>query len=233
MGEPGVPPMRATLGACVASSSCSLRSRSSRSAAPTTTPTRAAIRLKRRLRPTSLRRSRLRLPATAAEPELFTRADLPKLALRPSDAPSGMRYTRAESGHKVLADVGIALDTQVNELRALQFRAVYDAIFDTPTADLRLAARLWLFRQPGGASRWLERTRANSVAVALEPIQAPSLADGSWAARGSVGGSDVITHAFRSGNLVVVMTFSTQRRPLSEADALATAQRAVSRARTG
>jgi hypothetical protein len=171
--------------------------------------------------------------ATAAEPELFTRADLPKLALRPSDAPSGMRYTRAESGHKVLADVGIALDTQVNELRALQFRAVYDAIFDTPTADLRLAARLWLFRQPGGASRWLERTRANSVAVALEPIQAPSLADGSWAARGSVGGSDVITHAFRSGNLVVVMTFSTQRRPLSEADALATAQRAVSRARTG
>lgn len=171
--------------------------------------------------------------ATVTEPErLFTRADLPKLALRPSDAPSGMRYTKAESGHKALADVGIALDTQINELRQLQFRAVYDAIFDTPSADLRLASRMWLFRQAQGASRWLERTRANSFAVALEPIQAPSLADGSWAARGSVGGSDVITHAFRSGNLVVVVTFSTQRRPLSEADALATAQRAVRRART-
>jgi hypothetical protein len=172
--------------------------------------------------------------ATVTEPErLFTRADLPKLALRPSDAPNGMRYTKQESGHKALADVGIALNTQINELRALQFRAVYDAIFDTPAADLRLAARLWLFRQAGGASRWLERTRANSFAVALEPIQAPSLADGSWAARGNVGGSDVITHAFRSGNLVVIMTFSTQRRPLSEADALAAAQRAASRARAG
>jgi hypothetical protein len=172
--------------------------------------------------------------ATVTEPEqLFTRADLPKLALRPSDAPNGMRYTKQESGHKALADVGIALDTQINELRALQFRAVYDAVFDTPASDLRLAARLWLFKQTGGASRWLERTRANSFAVALEPIQAPSLADGSWAARGNVGGNDVITHAFRSGNLVVVMTFSTQRRPLSEADALAAAQRAASRARAG
>jgi hypothetical protein len=169
--------------------------------------------------------------ATVTEPErLFTRADLPNLALRPSDAPNGMRYTRQESGHKALADVGIALDTQVNELRALQFRAVYDSVFDTPAADLRLASRMWLFRRAGGANQWLERTRANSFAVALEPIQAPSLADGSWAARGNVGGSDVITHAFRSGNLVVVMTFSTQRRPLSEADALAAARRAVSRA---
>jgi hypothetical protein len=169
-------------------------------------------------------------PAPSEPEQLFTRADLPRLALRPTDAPNGMRYTRQESGHKALADVGIALDTQVNELRALQFRAVYDAVFDTPAADLRLASRMWLFRRAGGASRWLERTRANSFAVALEPIQAPSLADGSWAARGNVGGSDVITHAFRSGNLVVVMTFSTQRRPLSESDALAAARRAVSRA---
>jgi hypothetical protein len=170
--------------------------------------------------------------ATVTEPErLFTRADLPNLALRPSDAPNGMRYTRQESGHKGLADVGIALDTQINELRSLQFRAVYDAVFDTPNAEIRLASRMWLFRRVQGASQWLERTRANSYAVALEPIQAPALADGSWAARGNLGGSDVITHAFRSGNLVVVVTFSTQRRPLSEADALAATQRAVRRAR--
>jgi hypothetical protein len=171
--------------------------------------------------------------ATVAEPEqLFTRSDLPRLALRPSDAPSGMRYTRQESGHKALADVGIALQTQVRELRSLQFRAVYDATFDTPAADMRLAARMWLFRQAGGANEWLERTRANAFAVALEPIQAPSLADGSWAVRGNVGGSDVITHAFRRGNLVVVVTFSTQGRTLSEADALAAARRAVNRARS-
>jgi hypothetical protein len=169
--------------------------------------------------------------ATTVEPEqLFTRADLPRLALRPSDAPSGMRYTKQESGHKQLGEVGIALDTQINELRSLQFRAVYDATFDTPAADLRLASRMWLFRRAQGASQWLERTQANAFAVALQPIQAPLLADGSWAARGNVGGSDVITHAFRSGNVVVVVTFSTHRRPLSEADALATTQRAVRRA---
>jgi hypothetical protein len=170
--------------------------------------------------------------ATTAEPDqLFTRSDLPRLALRPSDAPNGMRYTRRESGHKQLAEVGIALDTQIRELRSLQFSAVYDAIFDTPAADLRLASRMWLFRRAQGATRWLERTRANSFAVQLQPIQAPLLADGSWAARGNVGGSDVITHAFRSGNLVVIVTFSTQRRTLSEADALAATQRAVRRAR--
>jgi hypothetical protein len=169
--------------------------------------------------------------ATTEEPErLFTRADLPKLALRPSDAPNGMRYTKQESGHKQLEEVGIALNTQINELRSLQFRAVYDAIFDTPSADLRLAARMWLFRRVQGATQWLERTRANSFAVQLQPIQAPVLADDSWAARGNVGGSDVITHAFRTGNLVVVVTFSTQRRALSEADALAATQRAVRRA---
>jgi hypothetical protein len=169
--------------------------------------------------------------ATAAEPEqLFTRADLPRVALRPSDAPSGMRYTRQESGHKQLAEVGIALNTQVRELRSLQFRAVYDSIFDTPNSEIRLASRMWLFRRVQGASQWLERTRANSYAVQLQPIQAPALADGSWAARGNLGGSDVITHAFRSGNLVVVVTFSTQRRPLSEADALAATQRAARRA---
>jgi hypothetical protein len=171
-------------------------------------------------------------PTAPPEPQLFTRADLPRLALRPSDAPRGMKYTKRESGHKALFDVGIALDTQVKELRDLDFRAVYDAVFDTPKDDIRLATRLWLFRQESGANRWLERTRANSFAVQLQPIQSPPLADGSWAARGNVGGNDVITHAFRSGNVVVLVTYSTQTRPLSEVDALATTRLAVRRANT-
>src|SRR5687767_9903757 len=86
----------------------------------------------------------LSLPATTTAPSAeqgptYTRAQLPRLALQPSDAPSGMRYTRAESGRKTLFEVGIALDTQTRELRSLGFRAVYDAIFDRPNADLRLA----------------------------------------------------------------------------------------------
>jgi hypothetical protein len=169
-------------------------------------------------------------PTAPLNPHLFTRADLPRLALRPADAPQGMRYTRRESGHKELFDVGIALDTQIKELRDLDFRAVYDAVFDTPRDDVRLATRLWLFKQESGANQWLERTRANSFAVQLQPIQSPPLADGSWAARGNVGGNDVITHAFRSGNVVVLVTYSTQTKPLSEVDALATTRLAVRRA---
>jgi hypothetical protein len=165
----------------------------------------------------------------AEQGRIYTRSQLPKLALQPSDAPKGMRYTKAESGRKTLFDVGVALNTQIKELRGMGFRAVYDAIFDSTRSDLRLATRTWLFGRPSGAERWLERTRGNSFAVALEPVQAPPLADGSWAARGNVGGSDIISHAFRAGNVVVLVTFSTQRVRLSEAEALAAARRAVTR----
>jgi hypothetical protein len=176
------------------------------------------------------------LPATTTTPSteqgrIYTRLELPRLALQPSDAPSGMRYTRAESGRKTLFEVGVALDTQTRELRRLGFRAVYDAIFDSTKSDLRLASRTWLFRASSGAERWLERTRGNSFAVALQPVQAPRLADGSWAARGNVGGSDIISHAFRARNVVVLVTFSTQSARLSEADALAAARKAVTRIR--
>jgi hypothetical protein len=175
------------------------------------------------------------LPATttpsAEEGRVYTRAELPRLALQPSDAPSGMRYTRAESGRKTLLEVGIALNTQTRELRSLGFRAVYDAIFDSTKSDLRLASRTWLFQRASGAERWLERTRGNSFAVALQPVQAPRLADGSWAARGNLGGSDVISFAFRARNVVVLVTFSTQTVKLSEADALAAARKAVTRVR--
>jgi hypothetical protein len=167
-------------------------------------------------------------PATE-QGRIYTRSELPRLALQPSDAPKDMRYTRAESGRKTLLEVGVALNTQIRELRGMGFRAVYDAIFDATKSDLRLATRTWLFRRPSGAERWLERTRGNSFAVALEPVQAPPLADGSWAARGNVGGSDIISHAFRAGNVVVLVTFSTQRVQLSEAEALAAARRAVTR----
>jgi hypothetical protein len=39
----------------------------------------------------------------------------------------------------------------------------------------------------------------------------------------------VISHAFRAGNLVVVVSYSTQSVTLSEADVLATAKKAVAR----
>jgi hypothetical protein len=142
-----------------------------------------------------------------------------------------MRYSRAESGRKTLDEIGVLLDTQTNELRALGYRAVYDSIFDATKSDLRLASRVWLFEETRGAERWLARTESNSLAVALQPISAPRLADDSWAAGGNLNGNDLITYAFRSGNVVVVQTLSTQSQRLAHADALAAAQKAATRVR--
>jgi hypothetical protein len=171
-------------------------------------------------------------PATPTAPgPKFTPDQLSRLALQPSDAPRGMRYSRAESGRKTLDEIGVLLDTQTNELRALGYRAVYDSIFDATKSDLRLASRVWLFEETRGAERWLARTESNSLAVALQPISAPRLADDSWAAGGNLNGNDLITYAFRSGNVVVVQTLSTQSQRLAHADALAAAQKAATRVR--
>lgn len=170
-------------------------------------------------------------PASTAPSRLFAKKDLGRLALQPSDAPFGMRYTKAESGARTLLDVGIVLDEQVAQIRELGFRGAYDVIFDSTTIDLRLATRLWLFDKPNGAKRWLQKSRDDSILFQLEPIRAPRLAEESWAAGGAVGGSAVISHAFRAGNLVVVVSYLTQSRELSESDALAAAQKAAGRVR--
>jgi hypothetical protein len=180
--------------------------------------------------PTTTRSPTQTTPAAEpTEPERrYTRRELPRIALQPSDAPRGMRYTKAESGPKTLEEIGILLNTQTRELRSLGYRAVYDSIFDSRNA--RLASRIWLFKEPQGAERWLASTESQSLAVQLQPLSAPPLADGSWAAGGNLNGNDVITHAFRTGNVVVVMTLSTQTARLSPSDALAAARKAASRA---
>jgi hypothetical protein len=143
-----------------------------------------------------------------------------------------MRYTKAESGPRTLFDVGIILDEQVAQIRKLGFRGAYEVIFDSTTIDLRLATRLWLFDKPAGAKRWLAKSKDDSILFQLQPLDAPQLGDESWAAGGAVGGSAVISHAFRSGNLVVVVSYLTQSRELSESDALAAAQKAAARVKS-
>lgn len=170
-------------------------------------------------------------PAASTSDRVYAKKDLPKLALQPADAPMGMRYTKVESGPKTFFDVGFILDDQIAEVEALKLRGIYDAIFDSTTTDMRLATRLWLFAEPAGAKRWLEKSESDATLYAFEPIDAPALADGSWAARGNVNGSDVISHAFRAGNVVVVVTFSTQSLKLSPPEALAAAEKAVERIR--
>jgi hypothetical protein len=162
---------------------------------------------------------------------VYARAELPRLALQPNDAPAGMRYTKVESGPKTFDEVGLLLDADIAEVRSLGLHAIYDVIFDSKRSDVRLASRLWLFRKAAGARSWLAKTENDAATFQFQRLAAPRLADGSWAARGNAVGSEVITHAFRAGNVVVVVSFSTQSRTLSESDALAATRKALTRVR--
>jgi hypothetical protein len=166
----------------------------------------------------------------AAETRHFTKAELPKLALQPSDAPAGMRHTKVESGPQTLLDVGIVLDDQVAQIRGMGIRGIYDAIFDSKTTDVRLASRIWLFAEVDGAERWFEKSRSETELYGFEQITAPRLGQDSWAARGNVGAL-VVSFAFRTSNVVVVTTYSTQSQELSDSDAIAAAQKAEARLR--
>jgi hypothetical protein len=158
----------------------------------------------------------------------FTKAQLPKLALQPGDAPPGMRYTRAASGRMSLDDVGFILPKQIADVRALNLKGIYDSTFDAKSGDLRLASRLWLFGDADGAEHWLDKTESDSQQYGFEPLTSPDLGDDSWAARGNLA-AEVVTYAFRMGNLVVVTSYTTQGAQLSESAALAAAQKAAQR----
>jgi hypothetical protein len=158
----------------------------------------------------------------------FTRAQLPKLALQPSDAPTGMSYTREASGRMSLADVGFILPKQVAEVQSLGLKGIFDSTFDTKRGNLRLASRLWLFADAAGAKHWLDKTESDSQQFGFEPLTAPDLGDDSWAASGNLA-AEIITYAFRTGNLVVVTSYSTETEKPSESAALAAAEKAATR----
>jgi hypothetical protein len=167
---------------------------------------------------------------SSGETKHFTKAQLPKLALQPSDAPAGMRYTKEASGRMSLADVGFILDKQIAEVRSLGLKGIYDATFDAKSRskDLRLASRLWLFADADAARQWLDKTERESEQYAFQPLTTPDLGDDSWAARGNLA-AEVVTYAFREGNLVVVTSYTTQTEKLSESAALAAAEKAADR----
>jgi hypothetical protein len=177
-------------------------------------------------------------PAQGTTPEQtpaghrFEKDELPQIILQPSDAPPGMTYTKQESGAKTLDDLGFVLKADIAEIRALNIRGVQDAIFDSSSGRSRLSTRVWLFAQPKGADAWLEKSKNDATAFALEPAESPSLGDDSWAARGVLNGINVLTYAFRSGNAVVVVSMIVaEANESSDSTALAAAQKAADRAR--
>ena len=160
----------------------------------------------------------------------FTKNQLPKLALQPSDAPKGMRYTKEASGRQSLADVGFIVPSQINQVKNLNLKGIYDATYDSKKAnsDLRLASRLWLFADEDGARRWLDKTQRDAESFAFEALETPRLGDDAWGGYGNLA-AQVVTYAFRKGNLVVVTSYSSQSETLSQKDALAAAEKASRR----
>lgn len=158
----------------------------------------------------------------------FTKEQLPKLALQPSDAPAGMHYVREASGRMSLADVGFLLPSQTKPLRKYKIKGIFDSTFDAKKTDLRLASRVWLFADADGAQRWLEKTQQDAQQYAFQPLQAPRLGDASWGGYGNLA-AQVVTYAFREGNVVVVTSYSTQTEAISQRAALNAAAKAEKR----
>ena len=160
----------------------------------------------------------------------FTKAQLPKVALQPSDAPDGMRYAKEVSGPQTLADVGFIVPSQITQVKNLDLKGIYDATFDAKKrkSDLRLASRLWLFADEDGAQRWLDKTERDSESFGFEALETPRLGDDGWAGYGNLA-AQVVTYAFRKGNVVVVTSYSSETEELSQQDALAAAEKAAQR----
>ncbi len=167
----------------------------------------------------------------------FKKSDLPRVALGPKNAPSGLVYVKDESGLMSLVDVGLVLPAQTRPLREFGFRAMHDSIFvaKAQRIDQRVSQRIWLFRSRGGAKGWLKKTQQDASSLQFSPLGAPVLGDGSWAAQGliQVGGGQAITHAFRLGNSVHTVSMYGDVTPPTEAGALAAAQAALAKARKG
>lgn len=166
----------------------------------------------------------------------FTKQELPRIALQPTDAPADLRYVRAESGRTSLEEMGLILPRQQRSVRSLGYLGAYDAVFAARAAssDRRVAQRIWLFKTRSGAKQWLVQTKQDAVDLQFSELDAPLLGEESWAARGliQIGGGRAITHAFRLGNAVFTIVMYGDTTPPTEVGALAAAKAALARAKS-
>ena len=158
----------------------------------------------------------------------FTKAQLSSLGLKPSDAPEGMRYTKEASGRLTLADAGFIAPSQVKAIQKFKLEGIHDSTFDSTSSDLRLASRIWLFDSAENAQKWLDKTEADSQQFGFEPLDPPSIGEDGWAGIGNLA-AQVLTYAFREGNVVVVTSYTSETETLSEAEGIAAARKAQQR----
>jgi hypothetical protein len=173
-------------------------------------------------------------PRPAKPSPTFKKSDLERIALGPKNAPPGLAYLKDESGIMSLDDVGIILPSQTRPLKDIGFQTLHDSIFASrqPRTDHRVAQRIWLFRNRGGASVWLQKTHEDARSLQFNDLQGPQLGDESWVASGliQIGGGQAITYAFRYGNTVHTVSMYGDVTPPSPKAALAAAKAALKKA---
>jgi hypothetical protein len=175
-------------------------------------------------------------PPPRQSKRIYKKSELGRILLQPRDAPKELGYVPSESGPQTLQDLFV-LPRQINGARAYGVRGAYDAVFAAKdrTSDRRISERVWLLKSRGDAKDWLAKSKDDADESDFSPIAAPPLGDESWAAGGVVQVADtgIITHAFRLGNAVFVVSMYGSRTPVSEPGALAAAKAALARAKIG
>jgi hypothetical protein len=164
----------------------------------------------------------------------FTRADLPGLVFKPSDAPPGMRYVRGPegSGPRFLereAEPGDEISRLVQQLRRRGFLISFGVQFFARHERAKigfLEAIAFLFRNEDSERRgfnFLERAVPGRFESPRE-IPAPGLGEASFGSRGSCGENcKGFEYGWRIGDVVQLLTLvplhGRQLRPSAQAAA--------------
>jgi hypothetical protein len=161
------------------------------------------------------------IPSPFLSPRPFTAEDLASIVLDRRDTPDGTEFARPFSVDRTI-DEFASDDEELARLRRDRFVAAHITVFvprgqlahDAPPAEpgspfvQGIAA---VFETPVGADSSLRRYVANLRASQLQhevTISADGLGDSSEGLRGQAGGEDVTIYAWRTANLLLVVSGS-------------------------
>ena len=161
------------------------------------------------------------IPSPILSPSPFTAADLPSIVLGRGDTPEGTEFARPFSVDRTI-DEFASDDEELARLRTDRFVLGHITVFvpkgqlahDAPPAlpgSPFVQGIAGVFETPPGADSALRRYVTNLRDVQLQHevrIPAAGLGDSSVGLRGSAGGEDVTVYAWRTANLLLVVSGS-------------------------
>lgn len=161
------------------------------------------------------------IPSPILSPHPFTAEDLPSIVLGRGDTPEGTELARPFSVDRTV-DEFASDDEELTRLRRDRFVVGHITVFvpkgqlahDAPPAEPGapfVQGIAGVFETPGGADSSLRRYVANLRGVQLQHevrVPAGGLGDASMGLRGTAGGEDVTVYAWRTANLLLVVSGS-------------------------